>query len=179
MRARNVTTLAKRVADAAHGVDEARRAAVLRLAAEVPDVDVEGVRRRAEVVAPDPLEDDRARQHLARVPEEQLEQRELGARELDRTTPAPHLARPEIELEIREAQHVRGLVAIRRASEQRAQPREQLRERERLREVVVRSRVEAGDAAVDLGARGQHEHRHRIAVRPEAVGTPRARRCPA
>ena len=68
-----------------------------------------------------------------------------------------------MELEIREAEHIGGFVAIRRPSEQRAQSRKELRERERLREVVVRSRVEPGDAAVDLRARGQHQHRNSIA----------------
>ena len=79
---------------------------VLGLAAEVPDVDVERVRGRAEVVAPHALEDDRSREHLARVAQEELEQRELGSRELDRASPRLHLAGPEIELEVGEAQHV-------------------------------------------------------------------------
>ena len=42
---------------------------------------------RAEVVAPDAVEDLRARQHLARVAQEQLEQQELGAGQLDRRSP--------------------------------------------------------------------------------------------
>ena len=44
------------------------------------------------------------------------------------------------------------------------QAREELRERERLREVVVRARVEPGDAILDAVARGQHQHR-----RPDAL----------
>ena len=68
-----------------------------------------------------------------------------------------------MELEIREAEHVGGIVAVRRPSEQRAEPCKQLRERERLREVVVGSRIEPGDAAVDLRARRQHQHRNGIA----------------
>src|SRR6476469_6255107 len=76
MRARKLTsTLAQRVADAADRVDQTRRPVLLRLAAEVPDVDVQRVRGRAEVVTPHALEDDRSCQHLAWVAQEQLEQR--------------------------------------------------------------------------------------------------------
>src|SRR5262249_30770649 len=67
----------ERVPDAAHRLDQPRLAVRLGLAAEVADVDVERVRRQAEVVAPDALEDERASQDLARVPQEQLEQVEL------------------------------------------------------------------------------------------------------
>ncbi len=42
---------------------------------------------------------------------------------------------------------------------QSAQASEKLRERERLRQVVVRARVQPGDPAVDLGACGEHQHR--------------------
>src|SRR5207253_11245082 len=48
--------LAEGVAHAANRVDQARLPARLGLTAEVPDVDVERVRGRAEVVAPDALE---------------------------------------------------------------------------------------------------------------------------
>ncbi len=75
--------LSQDVADAAHRVQQARLAARLGLAAQVAHVDAERVRARAEVVAPDALEDLRARQHLARVLEEQRQQLELGARELE------------------------------------------------------------------------------------------------
>src|SRR5262245_2197628 len=118
--ARKLTSgLAEGVPDAANGVDEPRTAALLRLPAEVPDVDVQRVGGRAEVVAPHSLEDDRPRQYLARVAEEELEQCELGPREIDGRIAASHLARPEVELEVREAQDVRRVVAVARTSEQR------------------------------------------------------------
>jgi hypothetical protein len=149
--------------DPAHGVDQPRRAAFLRLSPQVADVHVERIGARAEVVAPDALEDDRARQHLPGIPQEQLEQRELGARELDRRVAAPDLARSEVELEVGEPQsRVRGLVVARRAPEQRAQPSEELRQGERLGEIVVRAGIEAGDTAVHLRARREHQHGHRV-----------------
>ena len=50
------------------------------------------------------------------------------------------------------------------AAPERAQPRHELGERERLDEVVVGAAVEAGDAVLDRVARGEHEH-----GRPDAV----------
>src|SRR5205823_15120174 len=115
----------------------------------------------AEVVAPDALEDDRARQHLTRIAEEELEEGELGAGELDRVAPTPNLARPRLELEVAEPQG--SVAAVRRSPEQRTQARQELREREGLRQVVVRACVETRDAAVDLGASGQHQDRNLVA----------------
>ena len=48
---------AQRVADAANGADQPGLAVGFGLAPEVPDVDVERLRRRLELVAPDPLVD--------------------------------------------------------------------------------------------------------------------------
>ena len=151
--------VAQRVADAADRVDEPRLAAGLGLAAQVADVHVERVRAEAEVVAPDALVDHRAREHLARVAQEQLEQRELGARQLDRLAVARHLARPRVQLEIAERELL-ALVVRGDTAKQRAQPREQLVEGERLDEVVVRARVEPGHAVVHGAARGEHEDGH-------------------
>src|SRR4051812_23493584 len=55
------------VADAAHRPDEPRFTVGLGLAAQVPDVDVERLRRRLEVVSPDALVDRVARHHDVRV----------------------------------------------------------------------------------------------------------------
>ena len=52
------------------------------LAAQVADVDVDDVRARVEVVAPDVREQLLAAQHLAGVAQERLQQRELLGREL-------------------------------------------------------------------------------------------------
>src|SRR4051794_27059265 len=94
--------LAQDVAHAAHGVQQAPLASGLGLAAQVADVDAQRVRRRAEVVAPDALEERRARQHLARMLEEELEQRELGLGELDAARAATDLVGRAIEHEVAE-----------------------------------------------------------------------------
>ena len=80
--------LAQGVADAADRLDQPRLVALLGLPAEVADVDVERVGAEAEVVAPDALEDHRPGQHLPRIEQEELQQRELGARQLDRIAAA-------------------------------------------------------------------------------------------
>ncbi len=84
------------------------------------------------------------------------------------TITTTNLPCPEVELEVREAQHVGGLVTVRCSSQQRTKTREELGESERLREVVVCARVEPCDAAVDLGARREHQHGNRVAFGPEA-----------
>src|SRR5213075_3181009 len=96
------SSLAQGVADAANRLDQPRLAARLRLAPQVPDVDVERVRAVAEVVAPDALEDHRPCQHLSRVEQEQLQQGELRSRQLDRLAAAADFTRAGIELEVGE-----------------------------------------------------------------------------
>ena len=68
-----------------------------------------------------------------------------------------------VELEVARLEHGRALE--RPAARERAQPRDELGERERLDEVVVGAAVEAGDAVLDRVARGEHQH-----GRPDAVG---------
>ena len=59
---RGSSRLTQGVADAADRVDQSRLVTRLGLAAEIADVDLERIRRRAEVVAPDAVEHERARQ---------------------------------------------------------------------------------------------------------------------
>src|SRR3954469_6703545 len=107
-RRRRGMSISHDVAHAAHGVQQPRLAALLRLAPQVAHVDAERVRARAEVVAPDALEDLRAGEHLARVLEEHGQQLELGARELERALPAAGLPGAAVEHEVGEAQQLVG-----------------------------------------------------------------------
>ena len=152
-----------RVPDAADRVDESGRAVDLGLAAQVPDVDVERLRRRLEVVAPDAFVDGVAGDDDARVEHQQLEQIELGLGQLELAPGAPRLAPFRVEHEIGDGQ---CLVALgdTAAPQQGAHPGEELVERERLDEVVVGAGVEPGDAVGDLVASGQHQHRRVIAA---------------
>ena len=76
--------------------------------------------------------------------------------------PRADLVRRGLELEVGEAQHL-AVAAARAAPQQRAQPREQLLERERLDQVVVGARVEPAHAVGHRVARGQDEHRRAVA----------------
>ena len=92
--------------------------------------------------------------------EEELEQPVFGPRELDAPLAAPHVARGRVQRQVGEAQALgRGLDA----AQQRAQPGEQLAQRERLDEVVVGAGIEARHAIVDRVARGEHQHRRAVA----------------
>ena len=78
-----------------------------------------------------------------------------------RRVAAAHLVRVRVEREVGEAQ--RAAPPRLDAAQQRAQPRQQLAQRERLDEVVVGAGVEARDAVVDRVARGEHQHRRAVA----------------
>src|SRR3954447_25454834 len=93
------------VADAAHGVQQPRLAALLGLAPQIAHVDAERVRARAEVVAPDALGDLRAREDLARVLHEHGQQLELGARELEPPAAPAGLPGGAVQCQVGEAQH--------------------------------------------------------------------------
>ena len=75
----------------------------------------------------------------------------------------PRLDEPgrRVELDVREPEHLAFLRP--EPPKQRAQPGQQLVERERLDDVVVGARVEAGDPVGDLVARGQHQDGQRVA----------------
>ena len=78
-----------------------------------------------------------------------------------------------VELDVREPEHLAFLGA--EPAKQRAQPGEQLVERERLHDVVVGARVETGDPVGDLVPRGQHQDRAASCPSGECAGRPRAR----
>ena len=135
-------------------------AARLGLAAQVADVDVERVRAEAEVVAPDALEDDRAGQHLARVAQEQLEQRgtRCASARSARRRGRPRACRGSSSRSAkRELLAPSSVAPRRRSARSRASSSSSANGFD---EVVVGARVEPGDAVVHLAARGEHEDRH-------------------
>src|SRR3954467_11617587 len=93
---------AEGVPDPANRLQEAGLTALFELAAEGADVHPERIRRRSEVVAPNTLVDLRARQHLARVAQEELEQVELGARQLQAALAARCFAGRRVERDVGE-----------------------------------------------------------------------------
>src|SRR6185437_2573360 len=124
----------------------------LQLPAHVVHVDVDDVRRRLESLAPHLFAQLVARQHLARVLHQVLEQRKLRAGQLDRAAVDPRLARTRVQLQRPRLDHLRRRLA---APAQRPQPRRQLAQRERLHQVVVRPRIQAADPVGNRAARRQ------------------------
>ncbi len=82
---------------------------------------------------------------------------------------ASDLACAGVELDVGEGERCRGVVGAEPAH-QRAHARDELLERERLHEVVVRACFEALDAVGDLIASGQHQDRNLASVGAEPPG---------
>jgi hypothetical protein len=98
---------------------------------------------------------------------EHLQQQELREREL--ALAAPRLVRAQVQAHVLEGERLpRPVLLLAGAAQQRAHAREQLAQRERLDEVVVRARVQAGDAVVDLAARGEHQNGRAVAALAQA-----------
>src|SRR3954452_18384652 len=88
------------VSRAADGVQHARLAPGLELAAQVGDEDLDRVRRRERVVAPDLLEQALARDDDPLVAHEELEQLELALGQVDPALVARDLVGVGVELEV-------------------------------------------------------------------------------
>ena len=81
-----------------------------------------------------------------------------------RRSPRPGLAGVDVELEVREPEHLAGWRGP--PPEQRVHARQQLLEVERLDEVVVGAGLEALHAVLDLVTGGEHEDRDVVARLP-------------
>ncbi|CDN45284.1 hypothetical protein BN871_HA_00060 [Paenibacillus sp. P22] len=98
-----------------------------------------------------------------------MEQVEFLGGQLDAASAAHRFAGIQVENEIFEGQPVaRLLQLVRLAAQQRAHPREQLLERERLHQIIVRAEIEPLHAVMDIVLGGQHQDRHGAAAFPDA-----------
>jgi hypothetical protein len=120
-------------------------------------VDLDHVRRPLPVEAPDVLAEHLAGHDLAVVPHEQLEDAELGGREVDVAAVQGEPLRGDPEPQWLDHDFRCGLV--RGAALHRLDPGQQLVDRERLDEVVVRPRLEGGELVGHGPACGEHDHR--------------------
>src|SRR4029077_15431910 len=130
------------VADAADGLDA--YAGARELGTQPGQVHVDGVRaERVGLVVPHMLGDRAAVGHAGRAPHEDLEDAELGAGKGGPLPADQHLPRGRVELDVPDLDPGRrdgGRPALRGPD-----PGQQLAEVERLDQVVVRARVQAGD----------------------------------
>src|SRR2546421_1706563 len=127
------------VALAVDRVDQANGVAVVHLLTELPDADGDRVRITL-VVVPDPLQDILAREHPSLVAGERLQERILPRRERDLPAGATHVSRFGVDLQIIDPDEPRPV--DRRAADERPHPKPQLRQFERLVQVVVRADLE-------------------------------------
>src|SRR6266571_3109882 len=140
-------------------VDQADGVAVVHLLTELPDADGDRVRITL-VVVPDPLLDILAREHPSLVAGERLQKRILPRRERDLPAGAAHASRLGVDLQIIDPNEPRPV--DRRPADERPHPAPQLRQRERLGQVVVRADLEPADPVLQGAAGGQHQDRRRI-----------------
>lgn len=108
-------------------------------------------------VVPHGLEQLVAREDLAGVAHEHLEQRKALGRQWDLCLRAPHGARGGIEAQVAEGEHAGALDRF--AAGQRSEPRGQLGEVKRFEHVVVGAAVQATDAIGESVAGGEHQDR--------------------
>src|SRR5919106_1084182 len=148
------------VPEAGLGHDEARAAWVLaEFSPERPYVDTHVVGLILVAGPPDLREEPPVCQQLARVRHESLQQAILGGGEADPFPPQGDELTRQIHRELAEPEH--GPVAGLRMGTpfHRAHPRQELTDRERLRDVVVGAGIERGDLVVLRLPHGEHEHR--------------------
>src|SRR3954466_15830411 len=152
-----VESVPEAIAGAAHRLELRDAERAVDLVAQVADVDVDDVRAVLVVVVPGVLEQLVAREDLAGVAHERLQELELLGRQVYLAVAPPDPAGGGVELQVADLEHRRAL--DRAATGEGAQARQQLGERERLGEIVVRAGVETRHAVLDRVARGQHDHR--------------------
>src|SRR6476620_6357567 len=157
------------IPDAADGLDEPARRS--ELGPQVMHVCIDGARCDRDAKRPGLVQQLIARQCLARVPEETLEERELARAEVDETIIHRHATSRFVEHDRADAQPWLGTPSGRRRTAPGKRPKagRQLLVRKRLHEVVVRARVEAGHPVTDSVPCGEHEDRHTRTTGPEAT----------
>src|SRR4051794_23113211 len=138
-------------------VEDARLAVGLELAAHVGHEDVDRVRHRHRVVAPDLLEQALAGDHEPLVAHQVLEQLELAVGQIYGPVAAVDLSRVGVEPEIADGE--RGAPTRWAAAHQRTEPRQELSALERLHQVVVRPGIELADAVIELRPGRQDQDR--------------------
>src|SRR5690348_6146286 len=154
------------VSDLADRADQ-RRAERIELPAQVADVGLDDVRVAGEVVLPHVLEDLPLREHPPRVVQEVPQQRVLRGGQIDPRLPAVHLVAVLVERDVGEPQHVGRRPGLRPAQD-RLDPRDHLRQAERLRDVVVATGPQRLDLVGDAVLGGEEEDGGLVAALAQA-----------
>src|SRR5271157_6575997 len=154
------------VADAADGLDP--HSSACELGAQPGQVHVDGIRaERVGLVVPDMLGDRATVGDSRATSHEDLQDAEFGAGQRRPLPAYINLPRGRVELDFADLDP--GRMADRRPALQRPEPGQQLAEVERLDQVVIRARVQAGDPVRRGVPGGQHQHRRGRAVAAAAA----------
>jgi len=152
--ARGRAGLFEQVAEAPDGAD--LQAGRLQLGAQARDVHLDRVVGGGAVPVGDGGDDLFLGHDLAGAAEHELQDRPFAAGQRQLLLADVGAARLEIHAQAAQAQHAAAARLV--AAYQRARPRHQLAERERLDEVVVGAALQAAHAVLDGVARGEHQH---------------------
>ncbi len=125
---------------------------------------------------PDVIEDLGAGHDLAGVAHQQLEERHLLGRQRDLHIAAPRPVPRRIQAQVADLEHRRARTAP--TADQRAHPRRELGEAERLGQVVVGPGVQTAHPVVDPSRAVSRRTGAQRSRRRGAGGRPRGRRCP-
>ena len=136
-------------------MDELAREGIVGLAAQAAHRHIHHVRVAVEVHVPHLLGDERAGQDLAGPTHQEREQREFLRREIQRLLRARGPAADEIQFEVGQAHDFER--SRRAAPQQGAHAREQLGERERLHQIIIRAEFEAAHAIMHGITRGEKQ----------------------
>src|SRR5512144_443160 len=161
---------AQPIADVAHRLDHFAPVVAVadrELAAQVADVDLEHLGARIEVEAPYGVEELLPGEHLIGMADQVCEQLELAGGQRERVGVAFDPTSAQVEADVAGLEHRRR--ALRRHPQLRPDAGEQLLQRERLGDVVVRTAVEPLDLLLDRAASGQQNDRELWVARPDGV----------
>src|SRR5262249_3639627 len=133
--------------------------------AQAADMHVDRALVDVDVAAPDAVEQLLARKYPSRMLEEKLEQAIFGRSEIDRPARARDAALLAVELDVAIGEQGRKPLGACTA-QQALHPRQQLRHRERLDDVIVRTGGKSPHPLALLAARGEHDDRQLLGFRP-------------
>jgi hypothetical protein len=153
------------VADTGHGGDQPWLAEPL---AQGRDGDAYGVGKRVRVLIPCPLQEHFGADDTAFGRHEDLEHGELLAGQRDVAAVAVDLAPERVQPQTGELEH--RWPAVGSSPIERPEPHHQLAQLERLGEVIVSTKLEAGGLVIEPVSGGEHQDRHPGAGGQDASG---------
>src|SRR6201987_2667195 len=155
----------QRITGAADGADRIGGVAAIERLTQTTDMDVDGALVDIDVAAPHALEKLLAGEHTAGPLHEKFQEPEFGRTEIDGPAGARDALFLPIKLEIPDVEHQRDSFRTGRAH-LLPSPRQQLRHRKRLDDVVVGAGGQPAPPFTFLAARGEHDDGQRLGLRP-------------